>query len=125
MIVRDDQILLSRRAGEPWAGHWETPGGYVDESEHPEAAVRREVGEELGLAISHVKLFGVFVDEWAPNQWVQNTVYVASPESGEVQPNSAEVSEWAWFPLDELPEPMAVGQRDRIVAYRVSARSMP
>lgn len=99
MIVRGDQILLSRRAREPWAGHWETPGGYVDESEHPAETVRREAEEELGLVIGDVTLVDVFVDEWSPDQWVQNTVYVVSPGVAEVRPDPREVAEWGWLPL--------------------------
>lgn len=118
IIVRDREILLSRRAREPWKGCWETPGGYIDEAEHPEAAVRREVREELGLVVANVRLFDVFVDEWAPGQWVQNTVYVVSPGDTDVRPDPREVVEWAWFSIDDLPSPMASTEAERIIAWR-------
>ena len=117
IITRRGQILLRRRAREPWLGHWETPGGYVDEGEHPADAVRREVQEELGLLIEDVVLFDVFVDEWSPDQWAQNTVYVTSPGVAAVRTDPREVAGWGWFPLEELPTPMAIGQADRIATW--------
>ncbi len=71
----------------------------------------------IGLLIEDVELFDVFVDEWSPDQWAQNTVYVASPGVAVVRPDPREVAEWGWFPLEELPTPMAIGQADRIAAW--------
>src|SRR3954468_13408173 len=46
------RILLQRRApGRAMAGLWEFPGGKVDEGELPEAALARELGEELGIQV--------------------------------------------------------------------------
>ena len=57
-IVDGARVLLTRRGpAMAMAGKWEFPGGKVEWGEAPEAALVREVGEELGLAIevgSHV-----------------------------------------------------------------------
>ena len=46
------QVLAARRTSPPEAaGRWELPGGKVEEGEAPEAALVREIGEELGCLI--------------------------------------------------------------------------
>jgi len=51
-IVRqaDGRILLAERPhGKPWAGYWEFPGGKIETGESPQAALARELHEELGI----------------------------------------------------------------------------
>ena len=50
LIDADGRVLLARRpAGKDMAGLWEFPGGKVDFGETPEAALIRELDEELGI----------------------------------------------------------------------------
>ena len=50
LIDADSRVLLARRPeGKAMAGLWEFPGGKVDEGETPEAALIRELHEELGI----------------------------------------------------------------------------
>ncbi len=50
LVDADDRILLARRpAGKPMAGLWEFPGGKLHEGETPEAALIRELREELAI----------------------------------------------------------------------------
>lgn len=51
LIDRDGRVLLAQRPeGKPMAGLWEFPGGKVEPGETPEAALIRELQEELGIA---------------------------------------------------------------------------
>ncbi|PUA79406.1 (deoxy)nucleoside triphosphate pyrophosphohydrolase [Nocardioides currus] len=51
-ILRDGAVLAARRtAPAETAGRWEFPGGKVEPGESPEAALVREVAEELGCRI--------------------------------------------------------------------------
>ena len=52
LVDPDGRVLLARRPeGKPMAGLWEFPGGKAHPGETPEAALIRELGEELGIGV--------------------------------------------------------------------------
>lgn len=51
VIVSDTRILCAQRGKGPLAGLWEFPGGKVEGDETPEAALEREIVEELGCSV--------------------------------------------------------------------------
>jgi len=53
LVDVDSRVLVQQRpAHKSWAGWWEFPGGKVHDGETPEAAVVRELKEELGVDIT-------------------------------------------------------------------------
>ena len=56
VIFRGEEVLLVKRGTAPSLGKWSVPGGLVELGESLEAAVRREVMEEVGLDIRVIDL---------------------------------------------------------------------
>ena len=57
LAQEDNEILLQQRApGRAMAGLWEFPGGKVEAGELPEAALVRELREELGIEVETADL---------------------------------------------------------------------
>lgn len=56
VIIKDDAVVLVRRANPPSRGEWSIPGGLVTIGETLTAAVRREALEETGLEVEPVRL---------------------------------------------------------------------
>ncbi len=52
LVDQDQRVLIARRpSGKSMAGLWEFPGGKIDEGELPEAALIRELREELAIEV--------------------------------------------------------------------------
>ena len=114
IVVRDDKVLLARRAYAPWKDGWGTPGGFCEVGEHPIETVEREVLEETGLRVSVTGYVGVWVDAYAdehaaPDVDVINVAYYTAEALGgdEAAFDPREVSELGWFGWDELPPDLA------------------
>lgn len=57
MIVDGDKILLINKAGGPYDGKLDLPGGTIEFGETPEETLIREIKEEVGIDIIDYKLF--------------------------------------------------------------------
>ena len=59
LIVEDGKVLIGKRkAGYPMAHKWEFPGGKIESGETPEACLKRELFEELGIVAESGSFFG-------------------------------------------------------------------
>ena len=106
IVVDGSRVLLVQRGRPPALGKWSIPGGLVDVGEPVEAAVRREVGEECGLAVRLHGLVG-FVDRIvrdAAGRVQYHYVlldFLATPESGTACAGS-DARALRWTTLEEL-----------------------
>lgn len=109
VIVRDGKILLYKRVKPPEPGHWSIPGGKVDFMEKAADAARREAEEETGLAIGKVSLLGQSeVLSAADKQHWISLLYLAESFEGEPQLTEPDkLTDFGWFGLAELPQPLS------------------
>jgi NAD+ diphosphatase len=107
IVDEHERLLLARRAHEPYRGMWDTIGGFIEETEVPETALRREVAEETGLEIEPGEYVGAYVDRYGDDDDAKTTlnlVFDAEVIGGDAAP-ADDVAELEWFPLDDLPRP--------------------
>jgi 8-oxo-dGTP diphosphatase len=108
-VCVDDEgrILLARRDAPVFHGHWDLPGGFVEEDEHPLDTIRRELREETGLEIEPLDFIGVWMDRYSEGLSGDSTLNLywrARVVGGEARA-ADDVSELRWFASDELPPP--------------------
>jgi 8-oxo-dGTP diphosphatase len=108
-ICVDDQgrVLLARRRGDPFAGRWDLPGGFLDEGEHPLDALVRELREETGLEVEPLEFVGIWMDRYGNAENAPSTLnlyWTAHVTGGEPEP-ADDVTELGWFAPNELPAP--------------------
>ena len=101
-LVREEgRILMSRRRpDQAMPNLWEFPGGKVEPGEHPEAALVREVREELGCEIAIDRIDEVVFHAY-PEFDLYMLVYASRIAAG--TPRAVDVAEIAWVPPAELP----------------------
>ncbi|MEU0816348.1 (deoxy)nucleoside triphosphate pyrophosphohydrolase [Streptomyces mirabilis] len=100
-LLHDGRLLAARRSAPPeLAGRWELPGGKVEPGEAPEAALVRELREELGVTAESV--------ERVPGEWPLRTPYVLRVWTARLLPGSADPTlledhdDLRWLSPDEL-----------------------
>jgi 8-oxo-dGTP diphosphatase len=114
-------VLLIRRGAWPFEGQWAVPGGFVRMDESLEEAARRELREETGVDQAHLEQLHAFGDPGRdPRMRIITVSYTALIPSDTIKlAASTDAAEAQWFPLDELPRPLAF-DHDMIVDYAVN-----
>lgn len=102
LIERDDCVLMAQRpAHKHLGGKWEFPGGKVEPGETPEAALHRELQEELGCTVEILRALAPHTHAYA-TVTVQLIPFVVRllPASG--APQTHEHAALRWVPVGEL-----------------------
>ena len=73
VIIKDNKIILVKKARGGYKGKLDLPGGGIEHTELPEEALKREIMEEAGINITNYKLLDVVATnikwEMEPNLW--------------------------------------------------------
>ena len=96
LIDADGRVLLAKRPpGKPLAGLWEFPGGKVERGETPEAALIRELEEELGIRIAGKCLAPLSFASYSYETFhLLMPLYVCRRWDGEVTPLQGQELRW-------------------------------
>jgi 8-oxo-dGTP diphosphatase len=100
LVDPSGRILLQQRApGRAMAGLWEFPGGKVEPGETPEAALIRELDEELGIAVAPDDLRpACFASAPVGERHMILLLYLCRNWRGEPQPLDASALRWEMVP---------------------------
>jgi 8-oxo-dGTP diphosphatase len=103
LIDRDGRFLLtSRPDGKVYAGYWEFPGGKVEVGESIEAALRRELHEELGITIGTALPWQVTMHDY-PHARVRLHFCKVFEWSGAFEMREGQQMAWQSLPADVKP----------------------
>ena len=114
MLLRGNRVLLGKRHDNPekadsllnGAGKWTMPGGKLDFGETFEDGAKREVVEETGIKVGNINIICVNQDMVEDAHFVTVGLFCEdfSGEPKVMEPD--EITEWGWFDLDNLPNPL-------------------
>jgi ADP-ribose pyrophosphatase YjhB (NUDIX family) len=109
-VMYENKILLTKRED---FEIWILPSGGVEDGESIAQAAIRETKEETGLDIELTGLIGIYsrLGNMLPNHAV---LFTARPVGGEIKCQEGETLDVKWFGFDEIPNPLARGQKRRI-----------
>lgn len=103
LIQADGSFLLtSRPAGKVYEGYWEFPGGKLEAGESVEQALRRELGEEIGITIGAVHPWKVEQVDY-PHALVQLNFCKIFEWTGALQMREQQSFAWQRLPVQVKP----------------------
>ncbi len=96
LVDDEGRVLLQQRApGRAMAGLWEFPGGKLEDGELPEAALVRELEEELGIRAESASLApAAFASAPLGDKHMLLLLYICREWRGEPQPLDASALQW-------------------------------
>lgn len=120
LIDVDGRVLIAKRPeGKKLAGLWEFPGGKVEPGERPEAALIRELSEELGIEVSESCLAPfVFASHAYDSFHLLMPLYLCRRWNGVVAAREHDALAWVKpnrlsdYPMPPADEPLVAWLRD-------------
>ncbi|BDB25538.1 NUDIX hydrolase [Cupriavidus sp. TA19] len=103
LVQPDGRFLLAQRpAGKPYEGYWEFPGGKLEPGETVEAALARELHEELGLDITACERWHVLEHDY-PHAYVRLHFCKVTAWRGDPVGREGQAFSWQTVPVTVAP----------------------
>lgn len=114
LVDKDNRVLISQRPmDKALGGLWEFPGGKLEAGERPEAALIRELQEELGIDVLAPCLAPLaFASHAYPDFHLLMPLYICRRWQGQVQGREGQAIKWVrpqnlrQFPMPPADEPL-------------------
>ena len=114
LVDPDDRVLIARRPeGKALAGLWEFPGGKLAPGERPEAALIRELDEELGITVQDACLAPLsFASHAYPDFHLLMPLWICRRWEGLVSSREGQALKWVRpgtlrdYPMPPADEPL-------------------
>ena len=109
IIVEQDRVFATQRGYGEFKGGWEFPGGKIEPGERPEAAVAREIHEELDVEIQVLELLETVEYDY-PKFHLSMDCFICEMKSGDLILKEHEDARWLtketlndvdWLPADQ------------------------
>ena len=113
LLTSGQYLLLAQRQGSHGAGTWDTPGGHLDPGERVIACALRETQEETGLKLDPDCVIDLGYTEDFFEQ--EGKHYISCVVTCEIVGSACKPAvlekhkfstEWLWFDINNLPEPL-------------------
>ena len=114
VIRQNGKIFATQRGYGEWKDGWEFPGGKIENGETPEAALKREIQEELDTTIIVDEYFHTVEYDY-PQFHLSMRCYLCTVKDGKLILKEHEAAKWLgkdelttvdWLPADEELIPM-------------------
>lgn len=97
-----NKVLIIKRKKDPFKDYFSLPGGFVNEGEKVEDAVRREAEEELLVKVEPTDILGVYSDpNRDPRGHIMSITFTAKITSGELKAGEG-IAELRWIDTNNL-----------------------
>ena len=119
LVDSDGRVLVAARpSGKSMAGLWEFPGGKVEAGETPEAALIRELKEELSIDVTAACLAPLSFASHAYDEFhLLMPLYACRKWDGQIAPREGQETQWL-RPRDLFDLPMPPADKPLIAALR-------
>lgn len=101
IVIKEDKILLIKRERGDFPGLWAIPGGKVEECEHLNEAIEREMFEEIGIKMEFKELLG-FSTEIMHDKEKTSMLYICLLEMNPTDKITNPEFEYKFFSKDEI-----------------------
>lgn len=103
LVAPDGRYLLAQRPdGKPYGGYWEFPGGKLEAGESVEAALARELHEELGIDVTACLRWHTLEHDY-PHAYVRLFFCKVTEWNGEPRGREGQALAWQRLPVEVEP----------------------